>query len=640
MTIQTVSNKYGVAKWIVDPVIGRGTHTTIQAAVTASAAGDDIVITPGTYTENISGFPGSLNITTFTGNNGIASVVIVGKITYNVTGILTLSNLRLQTNSDFFLESSGTLSSSVTLTNCDLRCTNNTGVSFTTSNANANIILINCTGNVTTTGITYFSKTSPGFLFFKDCLLNNTGLSTTASTSSAGNLVLRYSFLGFPVTTSSTCTYTGEYSSIQNPATNVTSLIHNSTAVNCLSNSCFYSSGSASAVSLGVGATLIMTNNIINSSNTNAITETGVATLTYSPIVFQSTTGAINVTTQNKLEFGPSIVAASSFSGGINQIVSQNKSNTASSQAAIKAVVAGSTADDAYYQSTVNGVTTWTWGIDNSVSGDPFVLAASAALGTTDVLSITTGGAASFVLGNLDVTRSSSGASVVCTVSNTSNTASSDSTIKSVVAGTSGGDAVYQSLVIGATAWTWGIDNSVTSPTADPFVLSQGSALGTNNVMSVATTGEINYPLQPSFSAYLTTTATNATGDGTAATIVFNTELFDQNADYANGTGTFTAPVTGRYQFNVGVTLTGIGVGHTSAILTLSTSNRIWQLAALNPATISIGGAIEMAGSVLVDMDAADTATVVITVTGSTKTVSVASQATNPNTFFSGFLQA
>lgn len=47
---------------------------------------------------------------------------------------------------------------------------------------------------------------------------------------------------------------------------------------------------------------------------------------------------------------------------------------------------------DAGFTALLTGGVQWTWGIDNSVSGDPWKLSASATLGTTDVLHITTGG--------------------------------------------------------------------------------------------------------------------------------------------------------------------------------------------------------------------------------------------------------
>ncbi len=87
-----------------------------------------------------------------------------------------------------------------------------------------------------------------------------------------------------------------------------------------------------------------------------------------------------------------SLTATESLSGSAVQALVTNTSNTASSQAKIIAQVAGGTADDAVFQAIVNGVTTWSWGVDNSAS-DAFVISASATLGTTNGISISTAGA-------------------------------------------------------------------------------------------------------------------------------------------------------------------------------------------------------------------------------------------------------
>lgn len=81
-----------------------------------------------------------------------------------------------------------------------------------------------------------------------------------------------------------------------------------------------------------------------------------------------------------------------SNSGATNTLTITNPSNTASSQALVNVTVGGATAGDAFTTYTVSGVTNWSEGIDNSAS-DAFVIAASTALGTTNVLSATTAGA-------------------------------------------------------------------------------------------------------------------------------------------------------------------------------------------------------------------------------------------------------
>jgi hypothetical protein len=206
-------------------------------------------------------------------------------------------------------------------------------------------------------------------------------------------------------------------------------------------------------------------------------------------------------------------------------------------------------------------------------------------------------------------TSPTSAATRTLTISNTSNTASSSANVLVSVAGATAADPTHQSVVTGVTTWTWGIDNSVTSPTADPWVLAQGTALGTNNVMSVATSGEINYPLQPAFFAYLNTAVLNVTGDGTEYTIIYDTEVFDQNSDFNLGTSVFTAPVTGRYHIDVSSSLIG-GTVMTTVICRITTSNNVFRFTL--PTNAGLTSAASAAGSVLCDMDAADTFTITL----------------------------
>ena len=62
--------------------------------------------------------------------------------------------------------------------------------------------------------------------------------------------------------------------------------------------------------------------------------------------------------------------------------------------------------------------------------------------------------------------------------------------------------------------------------------------------------GAVTKPLQPAFLARVSSTQINL-AINTDTTVVFGTEVFDQNGDFDNSTSIFTAPVTGRYQFNV-----------------------------------------------------------------------------------------
>jgi len=190
-------------------------------------------------------------------------------------------------------------------------------------------------------------------------------------------------------------------------------------------------------------------------------------------------------------------------------------------------------------------------------------------------------------------------------------------------------DSTYQSQIVGGQSWMWGLDNSDT----DAYVLASSAALGTTNVMRVATTGEINYPLQSAFLATVTSNILDVTGDGTTYTIVYDNEVFDQNADFASGT--YTAPITGRVQLSANASFNQIPVGSTSGNQAIVTSNRSLRIGLLSWGTVASGNQVTIAGSVLCDMDAADTATVQVTLTGSTKTADV-----NTTSWFSGIILA
>lgn len=143
--------------------------------------------------------------------------------------------------------------------------------------------------------------------------------------------------------------------------------------------------------------------------------------------------------------------------------------------------------------------------------------------------------------------------------------------------------------------------------------------------------GEITQPLQPSFLVQNSGGMANFTGDGTQATVTFNSEIFDQGGDIVNST--FTAPVTGKYLFAASVLVSNTLVGHADRAIVISVSN---QNCSANSSYILAEARIALSLSCVVDMDAGDIAYVVILIAGSTKTVDIDNSPTN--NFFSGSL--
>lgn len=528
-----IEDRTWTTEFVVDPssTVGlRGTYTTIQSAVTAASAGDTVFVRSGTYTEdialktgvNITGLPTDGIRGGFVQSEFTPTVKIIGKLTYSSAGSICLSNLFLQTNSDFILQITGTEISNIALENCYLNCTNNIGISSTTTSGNIN--LLNCNGDLGTTGISYFALSGGGNLAIIGGRWANTGNSVTACTWTAGILTIRNcefnSFL-----TSSTASSLGAniiYVWFNSGALNTTTLTHgNTTASSITVNNCNIDSGSASSISVGAGASMNVIETTFKSSNTNVITGSG--SISYSGLSYYGTSSNINTTTQVLMNEGPSRTIGSANTGAGNTL----------------------------------------------------------------------------------------------TVTNSSNTASSTANIVSTVGGTSAADATYQAAVAGTTTWTWGVDNS----DSDAYVLAQGTALGTNNVIRASVAGEINYPLQPAFLAYLPSVDADQTGDGTSFTlgsVTALTEVFDQNADFA--TATFTAPITGRYYLGTNYMLQEMAAGTNTTNNAIVTSNNTYTL--LNNANCFSGNNSYGLGQ-FVDMDAADTATILIAISGGTKIINV-----------------
>jgi len=297
MPVNNSTFLYGVAKWIVDPVLGRGTQTTIAAAISASSAGDTIFIRPGIYTENFT-LKSGVSLTAFTGDAYTPNVTIIGKITISSAGNYTLNNLKLQTNSDFALEVIGSGASVLQCNSIYLNCSNNTGISFTNSNAGAVIVFRSSTKNLVTTGIAAYNMTSPGNMLFFHCDLQNTGLSTTAANNSAGGVLYEASVMSAALSSTGTGSVNISQSRHDCGPINATCVTNSSSAPCSFYNSEMIS-GTASVMVINGGSTSLVSHIVASSSNTNVFT--GAGTLNYAFISFVSSSSGHNVTTETAL---------------------------------------------------------------------------------------------------------------------------------------------------------------------------------------------------------------------------------------------------------------------------------------------------------------------------------------------------
>lgn len=138
-----------------------------------------------------------------------------------------------------------------------------------------------------------------------------------------------------------------------------------------------------------------------------------------------------------------------------------------------------------------------------------------------------------------------------------------------------------------------------------------------DSTVIVTDNGEMTNASQPSFLAYLGSADNNVTGDGTTYSIGFNvilTEVFDQNGDFSPGVAstsaaTFTAPVTGKYFHELCLDVDSV-TSMTQSTAIIVASNGTYGIYSNNASAVqNLSGRASFGGSVLLDMDAADTCT-------------------------------
>jgi len=154
---------------------------------------------------------------------------------------------------------------------------------------------------------------------------------------------------------------------------------------------------------------------------------------------------------------------------------------------------------------------------------------------------------------------------------------------------------------------------TLTLPTGN---LTAGNVLKINSISGSGTTAigqleapsELTMPNQPAFLVQPSSTQTNVAVNA-QTTMVFGTEIFDQGSNFASNT--FTAPVTGRYQINVNVFAQQVNNSYSYFEIMLVMSNRTLRTSSTPDHILNSDSSFHYAFSVLVDMDANDTAYIV-----------------------------
>jgi hypothetical protein len=153
------------------------------------------------------------------------------------------------------------------------------------------------------------------------------------------------------------------------------------------------------------------------------------------------------------------------------------------------------------------------------------------------------------------------------------------------------------------------IPNGATGPIID------NNVTGNDVISSDGRVTDYVYPVSR-FSARVGADINNVTGNGTTYTVIFGTEHFDEKAEYAIGTGIFTAQRAGFYQFSTYVKL-DVPAGSTIAALQIITTGRTFTLWRGDPEAVRDSGTdVTVGGSITAYMADGDTSKVAVIVSG------------------------
>lgn len=269
MVYITGTNNFGTAKWIVDPVPGQGTHTTISSALASASSGENIFIRPGTYIENpvlkaavnlISDITSALG---GTGNN----VTLAGTLSATYAGESYVSGIQILTNSAPAVSVTGGNATGLNLFNCNILANDNDG--FVINNPSCQIRIH---GGVLSSNPTFkiFNVLSANMNIFGSILASS---DFTPNTFGSGSLSM------FSCQLFSFWSVTGTSMNVDNCAWNSQSLNQTILTIAGVSSvgirNSYLTSLSASTISIGAGSVATVAANVVQSTNTNVFTGLG-----------------------------------------------------------------------------------------------------------------------------------------------------------------------------------------------------------------------------------------------------------------------------------------------------------------------------------------------------------------------------
>lgn len=168
----------------------------------------------------------------------------------------------------------------------------------------------------------------------------------------------------------------------------------------------------------------------------------------------------------------------------------------------------------------------------------------------------------------------------------------------------------------GTAAIAGGGTNATSFGTSQGIVVYNGTSLVNYSGPQLSSGGVYTNTTQPCFLAYNSVNISNVTGDATTYTMILDTTAYNVGSGYNTGTGVFTAPVAGKYQFTVNMYTIGITGSHSVGVGTCG-GYTVWYC---KPSGIATGGGTFMtSGSIIISLAASGTVSCTYYVSGGTK---------------------
>lgn len=294
MVIQTNDNKFSATTWIVDPSAGKGTHTTIQAAINTAQSKDVIVIHPGKYSENITlkagvsiiGLADNLSF-----NNEDSSVNLAGSITANYTGQATVERIHISTDTANCFVINGANNTFLKVIRCEAQ-SSASSLLIANSTGNSIIQIEDSSLRPQNTTAVPFAISGNSQVFVTRSRITPPSVIPIASTISSGSIDISYSECNIPFTTSGTGSITATHSLFSFGSTQ---FVINGTTASVFFMSQISNTGNTPLLTVGTGATATL--RVVNLlGNANPLVS-GAGTCTYDLVTSGTGIGTISATT-------------------------------------------------------------------------------------------------------------------------------------------------------------------------------------------------------------------------------------------------------------------------------------------------------------------------------------------------------